>query len=245
MSARIGRIILRVTLIGSLGIACGATATGLAPHADLTVLFIGNSLTATNDLPSLTRSVAAAHGRSLGAAVSVVANASLEDHANAGAAELIAARAADVVVLQQGPSALPASQEHLRYWTEQLAGPIRVAGGTPALLMVWPDAGRIAALDDVHDAYRDAAAAVDGIFIPAGDAWLAVWRRDPDAALYSGDGFHPSHLGSLVAALTIYAVLFDADVRALPRSLAPDMTAVQWEMILAAVHEAVQNVAAR
>lgn len=104
--------------------------------------------------------------------------------------------------------------------------------------MVWPDASRLFAFDDVYTAYRGAADAVDGIFIPAGDAWRAVWRRDPNAALYSSDGFHPSRLGSLVAALTVYATLFDADVRTLPNSIAADVPAAQFSLILEAVHEA-------
>lgn len=228
-----------VVLLTVGGMACRATPTDLDRNADLTVLFIGNSLTASNDLPSMTRAVAAAGGRSLSYATRLAPNVSLEDHANAGATALIAGISADVVVLQQGPSSLPASQEHLRHWAEHLAGPIRAAGGTPALLMVWPDGNRLFAFDDVYASYRGAAQAVGGIFIPAGDVWRAVWRRDPDAALYGPDNFHPSRLGSLVAALTIYAVLFDADVRLLPRSIAPDVPSPQLERILDAVHEAV------
>lgn len=209
----------------------------LDPTADLTVLFIGNSLTASNDLPAMTRAAAAAAGRTISYAVSVVPGFSLEEHWSAGAADLIGALRADVVVLQQGPSSLPESQQHLRQWATQLAVPIREAGGRPALLMVWPDASRLFAFDDVYASYRGAADAVDGIFIPAGDAWRAVWRRDPDAALYDADDFHPSRLGSLVAALTVYAVLFDADVRTLPNSIAADVPAEQFTMILEAVHE--------
>jgi hypothetical protein len=225
--------------------ACIPDTTGpeLDPEADLTVLFIGNSLTTSNDLPALTRDVAAAAGRRISYAVRAERHFSLEDHWEAGVGELIAELGAEVVVLQQGPSSLPENQEHLRHWTTQLDGPIRAAGGRPALFMVWPEASRSDAFDDVHASYRGAAEAVDGIFIPAGEAWRAVWRRDPDAALTIFDGFHPSELGSLVAALTIYAALFNADVRTLPNSIAPDVPPQQFTLILEAVHEAI--VAAR
>lgn len=223
--------------------ACGPNPTGppggFDPSADLSVLFIGNSLTASNDLPALTRTVTATAGLTLSYAVSVRPGFSLEDHWHAGAADLIAAAGADIVVLQQGPSSLPESQEHLRHWAMQLAGPIRAAGGRPALLMVWPEADRLLAFDDVYASYRGAADAVDGIFIPVGEAWRAVWQRDPAAALYSSDGFHPSSLGTLVAALTIYAVLFERDVRTVPNSIASDVPAEQFAMILEAVHESV------
>ncbi|MDH3224200.1 MAG: hypothetical protein OEO23_10835, partial [Gemmatimonadota bacterium] len=49
-----------------------------------------------------------------------------------------------------------------------------------------------------------AAANVDGTLFPAGEAWRAAWRVDESLGLYGGDGFHPSVLGSYLAALTIY-----------------------------------------
>lgn len=243
----VNRTAILAGLIACAGAACIPDLTApplgeppeLDPSAELRVLFIGNSLTASNDLPGLTRAAAVAAGRTISYAVSVAPGVSLEDHWHAGAANLIGALRADVVVLQQGPSSLPESQQHLRHWATQLAGPIRAAGGRPALLMVWPDASRLFAFDDVYASYRGAADAVDGIFIPAGDAWRAVWRRDTDAVLYSGDDFHPSRLGSLVAALTVYAGLFDADVRTLPNSIAPDVPAERFTMVLEAVHETV------
>lgn len=231
--------LLRAGLVAVGGLSCNKGPTALDPDADLRVLFVGNSLTAGNDLPAMTRAVAASGGWTLSYAVRVAPNVSLEDHWYSGVAEEIARLRADVVVLQQGPSSLPANQQHLRHWSEVLAGPIRDAGGTPALFMVWPDASRESAFDDVYAAYHGAAQAVDGLFIPAGDAWRAVWRRDPDASLYGADGFHPSRLGSLVAAITIYAVLFDVDVRGLPASVAPELSAARSELLLEAVHEAV------
>lgn len=106
------------------------------------------------------------------------------------------------MILQQGPSSLPESREHLVFWSGRLAEAIRAAGGRPALLMVWPPSPHPEAFDDVRDSYAAAAKAVDGLFIPAGETWREVWKRDPALALYGPDGFHPSQLGSLAAALT-------------------------------------------
>jgi len=212
---------------------------GFDPNAEVTALFIGNSLTYTNDLPALTGQIAEAAGRSFDYAVRAAPNLSLEDHWYEGAAGLIAQLGADVVILQQGPSSLPESQQHLRTWAMQFDESIRKAGGTPALLMVWPESSRQEAFDAVSDSYRAAAEAVNGRLIPAGDAWRAVWRRDPEVALYGPDGFHPSALGSLVAALAVYAVLFDADVTTLPASVAPGVSGERLEILLAAVAEVV------
>jgi len=128
---------------------------------------------------------------------------------------------ADVVVMQQGPSSLPENQVYLREWTEVLAPVIREAGGEPALYMVWPESARPFAFDAVYESYLGASQAVNGLFMPAGRAWLHVWGQNPELQLYGPDGFHPSQLGSAVAALTIYRVLFNEDVSDLPSRMVP------------------------
>ena len=79
---------------------------------------------------------------------------------------------------------------------------MRGAGAEPVLYMVWPDITRRFAFPDVLTSYRNAAAAVHGIFAPAGDAWLAAWELDPPLELYS-DGLHPTLSGTYLAALVI------------------------------------------
>jgi len=188
---------------------------------ELRVLYIGNSLTYTNDVPGLVATIAEAGGRSVAYGSIAEPNFSLEDHWNAGIADRIRAARADFVVLQQGPSSLPENQEHLRRWSERLAGAIRDAGGRPVLFMVWPSSDRAFVFDAVRDSYRNAAQAVGGLFAPAGETWRAVWSSDPQLTLYGPDGFHPTRLGSVAAALTLYAVLFDAAVSDLPTQLVP------------------------
>jgi hypothetical protein len=73
--------------------------------------------------------------------------------------------------------------------------------------------------DGVRDSYRLAAEKVNGIFIPAGEAWRAAWRRKPELALYSPDGFHPSLIGSYLAAVAIYQQLYSQPSVTLPSRL--------------------------
>ncbi len=64
---------------------------------------------------------------------------SLEDHWNRGdAQQAIAGGRWDIVVLQQGPSALPESRVLLVEYARKFAAEIRRAGGRPAMYMVWP-----------------------------------------------------------------------------------------------------------
>jgi hypothetical protein len=60
----------------------------------------------------------------------------------------------------------------------------------------------------VSQSYAAAASRVGGALMPAGDAWLAAWREDANLPLYGADGFHPSPMGSYLAAMVIYRQLF-------------------------------------
>ena len=82
-------------------------------------------------------------------------------------------------------------------------------------------ARKATAFPAVRDSYSNAALAVGGVFIPAGESWRELWKADSSAALYGSDGYHPSELGSIVAALTIFRMLFDEPVTALPARLVP------------------------
>ena len=104
----------------------------------------------------------------------------------------------------------------LREYARRFAGEARAAGARTALYMVWPSKARSRDFDAVSESYALAARDVDGVLIPAGDAWREVWRRDPQTALYGNDDFHPSVLGSYVAALTVWRALSGASVAGLP-----------------------------
>ena len=138
--------------------------------------------------------------------------------------------APDWVVMQQGPSSLPANQEHLQYWADTLGQGMRAVGAEPALFMVWPGLDRWEAYPDVLDAYLGAATRVEGAFLPAGEALRLLQERDPVLTPFGADGFHPSERGSLLAALTIAATLLGADVSGVPQTIAAAPTGREISM---------------
>jgi hypothetical protein len=195
---------------------CSGARDAGGPPA-LRVLFLGNSLTATNDLPAAVESVAVAAGRPLEARSIAPGGVSLEEHwTSTGAREALASEAWDAVVLQQGPSSLPASKAHLRRWTRRWAAEALRHGSRPALLTVWPEAERPSALAAVIGSYAEAAAAADAELLPAGAAWRAALRERPELELYGPDGFHPSELGTYLTALVVYAGLTGTSAAKLP-----------------------------
>ena len=155
--------LLRIAIVAAslLALAGGAQAQGHETREPLRVLYVGNSLTATNDLPALVATLARTTGsRPVEYRAITPGGVSLEDHWNAGAAPAaIASGDWDAVVLQQGPSALPESAINLREWAVRFAAAARERGTTPALLTVWPESYRRNALPAVIRSYRDAAVA--------------------------------------------------------------------------------------
>jgi hypothetical protein len=206
-----------ICLAAGLGLAATSTAGDAKP---LRVLFVGNSLTATNDLPAYVTALAEARGRRLEHLTLAPGGYSLEDHWNAGLArDALRNGSWDVVVFQQGPSALRESEANLKAWATRFADEARAAGTTPALLTVWPESYRKASLVTVIASYRRSAEAAGARLIPAGGAWRAAWSCNHELPLYGPDGFHPSRLGTYLAALVVYGRLFDASPWGPPASL--------------------------
>ena len=184
----------------------------------LDVLFIGNSLTYYNDLPGTLAGIAAAAGDHIQVEMVAGPRMSLMDHLLPGGdAELAIHNGRwNYVVLQQGASYDHASRDTLILATERFDTLVRAVGARPALYMVWPPADQPDEFCATRVSYQAAAAAVDGLFLPAGVAWEAALLYTPPVALYDADGNHPSAVGTYLAAITIYETLTGHDARRLP-----------------------------
>lgn len=217
-------------LLAALALALpGCDATTPRPAAALRVLFIGSSLTYTNDLPYTLSQLSAQAGLEPCYCISIShPNFALEDHYNAGEAEaMLDTVRFDFVVMQQGPSALPESRVNLVYYAEQFAPIIARNGATPVMLSVWPSPLRQFDFPNVRDSYRAAADAIGALFAPAGGAWLAAWELDPTLSLYAGDG-HPTFEGTYLAALVLFEQLYARNPTTLPRQAHVGGTATRW-----------------
>ncbi len=180
------------------------------PTREIRILYIGNSLTYVNDLPALVRELGALDGNNIISNSFLFPDYSLEDHWKEGKAEdEIDKGIYDFVILQQGPSALPASQGLLLDYAGRFADACKKNNAKPALYMVWPSKTRSFDLDNVITSYTTAAQKTSSVLCPAGLAWKYAWQNNAELALYSADEFHPSLTGSLLAALTLYGAITD------------------------------------
>jgi hypothetical protein len=177
-----------------------------AQAKQINVLFVGNSLTYTNNLPEIISYLFANEKISLTYKTFTFSDYSLEDHWNDGMVEAeITTGKYDYVVLQQGPSALDESRVLLIEYVKKFAALCKDTKTKPLLYMVWPSQSRLFDLERVIKNYTDAARISNSVLCPAGLAWKYTWDDDKELLLYSADGLHPTLQGSLLAALTIYA----------------------------------------
>ncbi len=211
--------------------------------SEFRVLFIGNSLTYTNDLPTMVKAIAEHNKKKFKYKMVAHPNFSLEDHLNQGdAVKAIKEGKWNFVVLQQGSSALPDSRKNLIEFTQRFNEEIKRIKAKPALFMVWTFQNRMFDFDRVRESYSLAAKEVDGLFLPAGESWRFAWKRKPELELYS-DSLHPTPLGSYLAAAVIYQRIYGEASVKLPAKLKTEsvkleLSSQEIEMIEASVMEA-------
>ena len=213
------RRILTIAATGALALACTRAPTQPTPGAQggRRVLFIGNSLTYANDLPSTVAAIAASVDDTVRVATVAGAGVALIDHAKSSqAVSAIRNGGWEYVVLQQGPTPRGICRDTLVLAATMLAPHIRAVSAQPALFMPWSAVNGLSWADDVATSFQNAAAAVDGVFMPAGAAWRIALAEDPQLPLYAGDNFHPANAGTFLAALVIYERISGRDARTLP-----------------------------
>jgi hypothetical protein len=209
------------------------------------VLLIGNSLTYSNDLPSLLAGVARAAGDSIRVGMAAGANLAVIDHTNGStdAFVQIDGHAWSYVVLQQGPTPAGICRDTLIIAAMRFEPHIRGAGGRAVLWLPWARQDNPQSLDAAGESATQAARAVGGIVAPIGIAWKMALADDPTLPLYGSDGYHPAPAGSALAALTIYDRLFEYDVRTIPVGSLSDRLGIglgpgQIQSLAKAAHDA-------
>jgi hypothetical protein len=211
------RLLTAISLLASC--AGGNQPLGPGPAGGYHVLFIGNSLTSVNDLPGTVAQLAASVNDTIVVESVTRPNFAVIDHVNgmSDAVAVVRRGGWDYVVLQQGPTSQQIHRDTLILATRLLDPDVRAGGGRTAQLMAWPAEPNRNVFDGVLQSCLEAARAVEGLCFPAGEAWRSAWEVDPSLPLYGPDGFHPSPLGTYLAALVVYEGITGHDSRRLPQ----------------------------
>ncbi|MBE6680390.1 MAG: hypothetical protein E7598_07725 [Ruminococcaceae bacterium] len=195
------------------------------------ILFIGNSYTYFNKMPTeYFEKIAESAGISVNISSvtrggwTLVKHACEEFEEGAKIAALLRENKYDYVVLQE-QSFRPATEfEYFLKGASQLLEKIKPNGATPFFYGTWgrgEGSVELGAYDLTHDSMTkklvdayDAAAKEFGCDVAqVGLAFDDVYKNHKEINLYDRDLSHPSKYGSYLAALTIFAKMFDFDVR--------------------------------
>lgn len=225
-----GRAPLRTAIVIALAVLAAislAACAGLGEDANACaepctkVLFIGNSHTLVNDLPSQFEQLARSGGRNVEVEMLAREGTTLEGHvATADTAPLIASRDWDFVVLQEGSEVVTIDllrQQHMTPALNTLVPMIREAGAKPLLFSAWGFRNGIATdgltsyerMQAAMTAGYDQAAGEWGLPVaPVGAAWQRAVNGSSALELWAEDGVHASPAGTYLAAGVFYASIF-------------------------------------
>ena len=172
------------------------------------ILFIGNSLTYTNDLPKLVKKNAKTKGIEIETKMIAFPNYAIADHWNDGLVQkLIASKKYDFVIIQQGPSSQSDGRKILIEYGKEFSNLCKSNSTKLCYFMVWPSISYYHTFEGVIKNHKDAASINDAILLPVGELWKDHIDNTDNYEYYSADGFHPSLKGSQLAAKVIVEYL--------------------------------------
>ncbi|MBQ7172064.1 MAG: hypothetical protein IJR89_07295 [Clostridia bacterium] len=196
------------------------------------VLFIGNSHTYFNDMPTIFGEIAAADGREIEVKSVLKGGWTLEKHANKTdecgeqIEKMLQEERFDYVILQENSDMLMSTAYYPTRYEKAVAslvGRIHKNGAEPILYSTWGNWLEKNTMDTEKTrtlAKRNTAIGRE-LDVPVAYAGFAFMKVYSDPAnrikLHYTDNHHPSLYGSCLAAMTIYATAFpDSDIRAVP-----------------------------
>ncbi len=211
-----------MVLVMALGLLGSGCATDTEP--ELRVLFVGNSYTSGNGLPTVFAELAAAGGHPVEVGMTARGSWRLADHLESESfATALHSNSWDVVVLQEQsviPSLADLREEEMYPAAFRLSERITGRNAAVLLFMTWSrkDGSAVEEVGfssftemqaAIEDGYLGLARLIDAPVAPVGRAWANVRIASP-LNLYAADGSHPNRAGTYLAAAVFYSTVFEA-----------------------------------
>lgn len=209
-------LLLIVSSCAPLTVCGNSIGTGECTH----ILFIGNSYTQVNDLPSTFAKLADSGGHHVDAQMVAPGGQTLTQHAASfDTLNKINSLNWDYVVLQeqsQIPSIKQSRTTEMYPAARTLVQKIRGDKATPIFFSTWahnngfPENGlNYEGMEyEIDTAYLGIARELNVAVSPVGEAWFTTSRQHPEINLWQADGSHPTEQGTYLAAAVFYAVIF-------------------------------------
>lgn len=196
------------------------------------VLFIGNSLSYSNDMPSILKFIAKENGKNVEVMCNCMPNYALIDHWNDGSVHDILDRSYDLIIMQQGPSSQNEGRELLLEGGKFIHDYANDLGVHTSYFMVWPSVQYYFTFDGVIESYTLAAESTQSLLFPVGEVWKNYISQYDDYSMYTTDEFHPSKKGSFLAAWIIFKSLYPDSENNYQNSFAEFLTKEEFDRIV-------------
>jgi glutaredoxin len=199
-------------------------ARGARGARPLRVLFVGNSLTSSHDVPRLVARLADAAGepRPFEFHAETPGGFGLKEHLAGNRLQPLLADARWDAVVLQDQSQRPSWPESREAWffapARQLDALIRRAGSKTVFYETYArregddarhDSDPYAAMQQrISEGYRQIARELNAEIVPVGTLWARCVRERPALRLWQKDGVHPSLAGAYLTASAFYAHLY-------------------------------------
>jgi hypothetical protein len=199
-----------VFLLAVLIFAGCASAPPQRSVSDFEVLFIGNSYTYYNGLPTMLAELTTAAGspRQIHTKAVTIPAATLQLLWEGGTAkEAIQERKWDFVVLQERRDLPARDPERMYTYARRFDAEIKKNGARTILFLTWAQRGRPEMQLLLNQAYFSLAKELDARVAPVGPAWQVALELAPGIRLHMPDGFHPTPTGTYLTACVFYLVM--------------------------------------
>ena len=208
-----------------------------APQADtISALFLGNSYTYYNDMPSIVAAIASSAGDVFLHDQNTIGGYTFEDHwSDATSKAKVLNTEHDFVILQEQstrPVRTTATVEQLTFPYAHLLDSLRKVGspcgqtlfyrtwghkfGYTSNCTAWPDPCTYEGMDSLlalrYGMMQDQN---EALISPVGTVWRYIRDNHPTINLYDPDNSHPTAEGSYLSAITFYTVMFKKDPSAI------------------------------
>jgi hypothetical protein len=234
-------LMMAVALLGSTSLAAIASTEDDDPER---ILFVGNSLTYVEDIPTQVANLAASADPPEVVEVeqSVAPGRTLRGHLLSGTPRDIEGGSFDIVVLQGDiPENYPRNTDSFIEAATALFDVAKESGARTVLYMAWPYT-RLdwIDLDGIVAAHRQLEADLGPRVAPVGLAFANASDERPELEMLAADAEHQSRYGAYLAAVTLFATLFERSPEGLPYrpdTMSEEEAAVLQRIAWEAVHE--------
>jgi hypothetical protein len=175
------------------------------------ILFVGNSLTYTENVPGvfawmLAKMRPAEH---FDVEAYTWPDSTLKQHSEREVVRKLLKERRDYIIVQEHSSAeLLKGKDRFEASLKSFLSLIGDEHARPVVIMTWADRDRLKTRIYISWIYRQTCRELHVAMVPLGDLFYYVQKTNPQIDLYQKDGHHPGTAGAYLYALALYAQLF-------------------------------------